>query len=351
MNRVAPKAPSPRLPGAHLLRMLTMLAAAGLLSCGPETTAPMPDIPQTVDYDTVKIDYAGEDGVEQTDSSTLTQAIVGESSELAGLTRQAVFGTNRTIYRVFELIDAITAFPPLRRGEDWWEWEGTPDGNYLFFRIDAVDDDTLEYTMRWGDSAQDNATIFTGWFRPFEAEGDPQEGVGVLRIDFDAIHAYDPSSAQGKIVIAFRARNQVRQVRVGYYQLREEPAEPLDAIYRYVELPSKRGRLVFFGRGDFAGDGRPHEFLSVQTVWLADRRGRVAARIEEGSFDQPFTVRQCWDASETVDWAHSQPTLPDYDGGSQDDCAPGLRSLDIEAPTYEPPGDEDPQVPEPHPSE
>ncbi len=347
-----------------LVLCLSLATLAPVLSCGPTTIEPVPDIPQTVEYDTVKIDYAGEDGVEQPQSGTLHGALVGETSELATFTRETVFGTNQLMFRIFESIDTITEFPARRPRTNQWLWETGPNADeYLYFRIDGVDDDTFEYTLRVGTSAQDSHEIFRGWFTPFdtaaqaeeqeaeEQETQGQQGEGLLHIDFDALHAHDPSSAQGKMAIAFRSRNQVRQVRVGFDQFTDGENEPLNAIYRYVELPSQRGRFVFFGRGDFSKDGEPYEFLSVESAWLADRQGRVAARVENGSLDQPYTVRQCWDASETIVWEESQPARPLHDGGSTDQCAASLRGLRIDAPSYEPPNGEDPEVPSAHPAE
>lgn len=345
-----------------------LLVCLGLLvgSCGPQTIEPVPDIPETVSYDTVKIDYGGEDGVDaaQTTGAAITrgQALVGDPSQMAKLTRAAVFGTNRTIYRVFALIDVITRFPARRPRADRWVWEGRPDQNYLYLQIDAVDDATFEYSMRWGNDADDNAEVFHGWFHPFEADASDQQdasaqqdtsaqqGEGVLYLDFDALHTYDPTSAQGRMVIAFRSRHQVRQVRVRFDQFRDATAEALDATYRYVELPDGRGQFVFFGRGDFSKDGSPYEFLSVEAAWLDDHQGRVAARVEEGSVTEPVTVRECWDAAETTVWAQSQPTLPNYDGGSEQQCAAQLRAVNLDAPAYTPP-DADPQVPSAHPAE
>jgi hypothetical protein len=338
--------------------VLLALVSSLALSCGPTTIEPVPDIPQTVDYDTVKIDYAGQDGVEQPQAGTLTGALVGESSGLAEFTRETVFGTNEIMYGVFELIDRITAYPARQPQEGRWVWETPPRADdYLHLRIDAVDAETFSYSLRWGNSAQDNREIFSGWFTPFET-ADPQsdaqqeqQGEGLLYLDFDAFHAYDPTSFEGKMAIAFRARNGVRQVRVGFDQFTNGDSEPLNAIYRYVQLPSGRGRLVFFGRGDFGEDGEPHEFFSVDAAWLPDAQGRVAARIEGGTLSQPVVVRQCWDASETIVWEESQPNRPLHDDGSPDACAATLRALTIDPPTYEPPNGRDPDVPEAHPSE
>lgn len=358
----------PIAPKLALSSSLTLLAL--LASCGPTTIEPVPDIPQTVAYDTVKIDYAGEDGVAQAEgesdtSSLRTGALVGESSGLAEFTRKTVFGTNEIMYGVFDLIDRITEFPARRPQEGRWVWE-TPARaqDYLYLRIDAVDADTYAYTMRLGSSAQDSREIFSGWFTPFDTDADNgetgeaadsdtdvQQGEGLLYLDFDALHAYDPSSFEGKMAIAFRSRNDVRQVRVGFEQFSDGTSEPLNAIYRYVELPSGRGRLVFFGRGDFGDDGGLLEFFSVDAAWTPEREGRVAARVEGGNLPQPYVVRQCWDTAETIVWEQSQPARPAHDGGAIEACATSLRALTVDPPTYEPPNGRDPDVPGAHPSE
>lgn len=331
---------------------LKLALVALVTSCGPTTIEPVPDIPQTVDYDTVKIDYAGRDGVEQPQGYTATGALVGETSGLAAFTRNTVFGTNEIMFGVFDLIDRITDFPAQRPREGQWVWQ-TPARaeDYLYLRIDAVDADTYAYTMRVGTSAQDNREVFSGWFTPFDADTDEQQGEGLLFLDFDALRTYDPNSFEGKMAIAFRSRNNVRQVRVGFEQFGDGASEPLNAIYRYVELPSGRGRLVFFGRGDFGDDGEPHEFFSVDAAWTPAREGRVAARVEGGNLPQSYVVRQCWDTEETIVWEQSQPSRPLHDGGSSEACAASLRTLTINPPTYEPPNGRVPDVPDAHPSE
>lgn len=95
----------------------SLLIALGVSACGPQTIEPVPDIPETVSYDTVRIDYGGEDGVQQAQRGgfdgpvTMAQALVGDPSNMAQLTRGVVFGTNRTIYKVFAFIDVLTKFP------------------------------------------------------------------------------------------------------------------------------------------------------------------------------------------------------------------------------------------------
>ncbi|MFU8804132.1 MAG: hypothetical protein ACNA8W_10015 [Bradymonadaceae bacterium] len=338
---------------ARIPMAFATVAACFTMSCGPLVTEPMPDIPQTVEYETVRIEYGTGDGLQEMNNAHLQRTmIVGDSSELAAFTLQTVAGTNRILYDHFQLIDNIKVHPPSSHEDGVWNWEAHLESGYFHFRIEEQDTDTYTYSLRGGRSSQDNREYFSGRFTAFEHLGDRQQGFGTVRFDFDAIRHYDASSqAWGKVAIAFRANNGVRQVRVGFDQaLFDAGNEPLNALYEYVQFPNQRGHLIFFGRADFTGDG-VQEFLGVNANWTADRAGRVAGEVSGAALAQPIRVEQCWNEQSIVVYAHSTPTLPDYDGGEFSDCAAELQDLEIEPPLYDPPDGEEPEVPGPHPAE
>ena len=52
-------------------------------SCGPLVTEPMPDIPETVEYDTVRIEYGDDDLLE----ASTAQMLIGDVSPIANITQ------------------------------------------------------------------------------------------------------------------------------------------------------------------------------------------------------------------------------------------------------------------------
>ena len=331
------------------------ILTVGLVACGGQTVEPMPDIPEkTVDYETVNMEYGKKDGVQpgtsgNDQSKVVRQKMVGATSGLALLARLTVFRTNRLIYGVFWLKEQVLKQRPLSQRGDRYTWVGWPDGNYVEFRLEVVSENSHEYTMWYGNNGRDKAVIFRGTFTRLGGKGDSLEGYGLLTFDFDALAKYRDRPERGEIRLAFRSRNGVRQVRVLYDKF---AGEKVDALNTYTQLPGGRTRFEFFGRSDWETDQSEQkklEFFSADAAWLEDRSGRVAARIEGGNLDQPSEMKQCWDATETVVWETSMPSLPG-NGGSKSDCADAVEMLQIEPPSYSQPP-EKPQVPAEHAQE
>ena len=344
---------------------ITMSMAALSVSCGGVVINPMPDIPETVEYDTIRLDYGRDDGIEATPDGDVTRqgALIGEPSELAELTGATVSNTNALIYGILNQVDEIVATPPADYADEVWTWELSRPlrGEYVKFVLQRMDpigragaQDAVRFRLEYGRSRVDSATIYDGEFYTFGRDDEGrQRGAGTLRFYFDDVRRYDPSSAEGSMRVSFRSNRGVRQVRSHLLQVKgaRTQADPLDAIYGYVQFPDGYGRLSYFGRGDIVGRDGEDEFASVSAAWSPDKVGRVVAKVERGSLGGlTLGRRQCWDADQVVNYQLSTPAN-DGDGGAEGACDPVLLGVDLSVPEFSPPTGIDPEIPGPHPRE
>lgn len=346
---------SSSLDTIRLTIVVTLLAVVS--GCGPMTTEPVPDIPQTVEYETVRIEY-GDDDLIGGGSGVVRQALVGDPSVLARATKDTIRGTNAIIRDHFRLVDAITSFPPTAHDGNVWVWESRrerPDGlDYLRFAIEELGEDEYRYVLTGGLSEETAQDLFAGEFTSFGRRDGRQEGFGRLFLDFDAVGAADPEAevSEGVVVIAFRSANYVRQVRTAFYEVVHRDNLPTSAIYDYTQFPSGAGTFTFFSRADFLEDGEPLEFLSIRAGWRADLAGRAVSRISQGSLQiNEVIFRECWDSSAGTLYADSQPDFPNYEDGVETDCPELQRPFEDTPPVFRDPGDSEPDVPGPHPEE
>ncbi len=326
--------------------------------CGPMTTEPVPDIPQTVEYETVRIEYGEDDLIASTGQSALTQALVGDPSFLAALTKQTVRGTNSVIRDHFRLVEVITTFPPTRQQDNFFVWESREardNGvNYLRFVIEDLGDETYRYVLTGGPTEETAQDLFGGEFTNFGRRDGRQQGFGKIYLDFDAIGDADPSAnvTAGKVVIAFRSANLVRQVRTGFYEVVNQGAPPTSAIFEYTQFENGAGHFTYFSRANFLGDGEPLEFLGIRSAWNADLEGRAVARVSQGSLEiNEVLFNECWDSNAATTYANSTPDFPDYEDGDASACVRLARPFDETPPIYRDPGNNEPQVPNAHPEE
>ena len=335
--------------------LFAVVFAAG---CGPMVTEPMPDIPETVEYDTVRIDYGDDDLVAGQALSVHPRALVGDPSAVAHLSQVLVQGTNRVIRDQLLLVGAVTDLPPTSWDNGLWVWDNAEvkQASERFSRFAITEGDgRIEYRWEVGNDADEMLEIFSGWFAPMERGGGGQRGTGLVRFDFDNVLAVDPEAdvPQGRAAIAFRAVGGVRQVRVAAYELIQKgKTEPQSSLYDYVQLPDGDGRFRFGTRTDFLHDGAPHELLAVDAAWNEGAEGRASARLTGGSLlINEVLLEECWDAAANVTFADATPNLaPNYEDGTRDACRPEHLALELAPPEFLIP-EGDPVVPSAHPAE
>lgn len=350
-----------------LIAVLSALVIGSILACGG-TFEPTPDIPEHVEYDTVRFEYGEGDGLsaQSADGTMRAQPLIGQPSFLARMTFDTVSFTNQILQDQFKLVEDIKRYPVTRYEDGKWIWESQDarDG-YIRFEIvtlqkPAALQDELNsaygYLLYVGNNKSDHALVYSAEFYQFDQRrerGNAQRGFGHVRFFFDALQKYRPDSPHGTLRIAFRSRNLIRQVRVNFNGVRERVGdERLRALYQYTQLADNQGRMTYFGRGDYKKDGEPYEFLGAHAAWSAEQEGHVAASISGGSLEiERILLRECWDMAGDTVFARSQPNIPDYEGGQLEDCALGLQTVEVSAPEYTDPGDVDPEIPGRHPQE
>lgn len=360
---------------------LACILAGGwaLFACGPSTWEPVPDPPQHIKYDTVRIEYGeGDDVLDPTESDfeEVQQKLVGETSEIANFTLDTIAGTNKAFYSVLDLVDRLKKFKyTYDRDTLTYTWEGRgKQGNYMRLEVraravgssdglsgiaepnphgDKVDE-SHTFALFYGTSVDDNELVADGEFERFVGvdAGGRQQGEGILRIYFDNRRLYDSTSPRGVMRIAFRSNNGVRQVRTGFFRTYlNSPEQMLNTVYEYEQFADSQGRFRFFGNQNIDGQSK-REFVSVNAAWTRERDGIAAVHATGGNLgDQQMLFRQCWDSELIPTFMVTRPSNPDIEGGSKEDCDPALVDLMLEAPAYVDVPEQDPGIPEPHAKE
>lgn len=339
---------------------LTALLITALACIGGPSIDPEPDIPEHVEYDTVRVDYGEDDQLEVTTDGTRAQPLVGDRSRIAEFAREQIRLTNAVLYTNLQTVDQITSTPPTRTDDGVWVWETTRAGRardrYARFEMvrravepgEAQAQGSHSFALHYGDAKDSAVQLMDGTFTTFGRDGARQQGIGVIRLNLSGMRRFDPSIATGELRLAFRSSGGARRVRTGYFGVRQRlDDEPLQAIYEYTQRADRSGDFTFFGRTDALGDGRPYEQLSARARWDATSAGRVFARLEGGSLpNNEWLIDQCWDDAQVVTYMRTAPQRPDADGGTPQSCPAGLRELSDAPPQYAAPATTaDPPIP------
>lgn len=359
--------PTPRPSTPWLAATIGVVVFACALACSPSGDGgvwePEPDIPATVEYDTVKIEYE-EEVLEAMEQRLRQQAMVGDMSEMAQITRGTADSMNLSVSRVFRLIEEIKKLRPTSFDNDagFWEWE-TPEGSEDYVRLvinkrdpasiqDPMILEAFDYQLFFGVSAQDNRLIYDGDFANFGGERATQQGMGIVRIYFDDLRRYDPDVPYGVMRMAFRSNGSVRQVRIGLFRSFAFSArEKLNALYEYTDLPDGTGRMNYIARENITGDQRK-ELLSISAAWTPEASGYASVRATEGSIPiEEVVYNECWDELGVTTYVEATPDEFAREGGSLQDCPMQLRDLSLDAQVYVEPEEEDPALPDAHPAE
>jgi hypothetical protein len=337
------------------------IAIAAILSigCGVGVTEPMPDIPQTVEYETVHIAYGDDDLVEETDDGLRQQMLVGDVSTVGTMAQAVVAESNRLIFDHIQQVEEIVRGRPNRTEADVWMWDRTSTAINgrpgSLFVIQKQEDGTIGYTWQLNNVEGEMFEVFSGQFTPRQRIGGRQRGSGVIRFNFDSLRQLDPNNtASGTIVIAFRSIGGVRQVTFATFDLQFNASmPPLTSQHHFVQLPNGAGRLQFVRPVDFLNDGLPFERLAIDAIWTKTQSGRALAHVIGGSLaPNEVVLHECWDEANRVVFGDLTPDIPEanFEDGDPNDCEVSLSAFELFAPDDTPPQGE-PRVPGPHPEE
>ncbi len=336
-----------------LLIPLVLLAGCGPIG-GPVVTEPMPDIPETVEYDTVRIEYGDDDLL-----TASARALVGSPSLLALVSQQFVRGTNGILRAQLALIAAVTRTRPTDYDDGVWSWDNAASRRApeLFSRFEIQEVEPGAYTYRWrlGETESDLLEVFSGEFHPRQRFNGRQRGLGMLQFNFSNLRQLDPDAdpSAGRVAIAFRSVGGIRQVKVASFDLvTEEQPAPRNGQYEYVEFADGAGRFQFGAETDFLNDGVPLEKLSIDAVWTESAAGRALASLTGGSLMvNEVLLHECWDGGARTTFADATPDLAiPYEDGESSACDGRLFDIELEPPDVVVP-QTDPAIPAAHPDE
>jgi hypothetical protein len=316
----------------------------------PETETYRQALPAAED---VELSY-GDDG----EGTTLRQALNGDPSEIALLTRDAVVGTNTMMKDHFDMMKHVASQPPTDILPNGRVWQAVHGG--VTIRVVATSSPTprgikYDYLVagkRTG-SVDDFLPIIDGHVVRLADRYEPRDGFGVVRFRAGNLNTLQPVRNIGGIArVAFRKANRAHQVNVRAIGLRGPNSQdfPIAAQYAYAVAPSRAGRLVWFSHGNVANDGAPFENAAVHSAWRPDHSGIGAAFVTGGTLGQAFIHEvECWDTALLTGFEVIETPWDRQVSGDPANCK--LDPDAIEPPAIEDVPDEDPMIPEPMPEE
>ncbi len=331
---------------------ITLASIASLLiACGPQNEA---QLAQQEDTDTFRQALPTADDVAlEYGAGSRSQALNGDYALLAGLTAEAVVGTNAFMLGHFLMLEAVSNHEPTESGENFRVWEGTRHDLTLRIRADRSETPRgfrYDYTLagKVTDSDADFLDVITGHVVRLDDESDTRSGFGIVRFHFGNLNALEPErQIAGTVRVAFGKADRAHAVRVRAIGVKtpDDPYFPPAAAYRYGVTQEGAGGLQWFAHGDVKKDGEPFENVAVHTVWRENKSGIGSGFVTGGSLEVDYWhLLECWDP--TFIKGFDMLSVPGLDLPSGDPATCFASPGELEVPEMdEAMADEDPEVP------
>lgn len=285
-------------------------------------------------------------------------ALNGDYSLIAGMTAEAVIGTNAFMIGHFAMMSAVADLPPTGEGENYRVWEGEHKNLTLRVRADrkeAPGGTRFDYVLagKVTDSDADMIPIVDGHVVRLDATS-ARDGYGIVRFHFTNLNTLEPNRQIGGISrVAFRKVNKAHQVHVRALDIKtpDDPYFPQAAEYFYAVKPNESGALKWFSVGDVKRDGAPYENVAVHSAWRADKSGIGSAVVFDGSLEVDYWhLVECWDSTFIKGYdALSAPEL-NFESGDATSCFGTPENLEVPEHQETLPN-EDPEIPAAMPEE
>jgi len=292
--------------------ILPLIAAFALGACGQDDGSSVsPRSMESKDAETFRSALVSEDDIAMDfEVSANALGLAGEPATTAGLTVDAITGTNTFMYHHLAIMRFVTSLPPSYVGPNRAIWEGKDDEGD-FFRVKVERSETprgvrFDYNVLGG-TAEDGGLqllpIVDGHVvridtRPAQLG---KQGFGIVRFHFSNYNTIKPEEGvSGTARVAFRRIARVRQVHVRMLDVSspDDPDFPPAAEYKYTQLPDGAGAMAWFSKSDISKDGAPLENVAVHTVWRNDYSGVGHATAFGGSLEVDYwTIGECWDSN------------------------------------------------------
>ncbi len=243
--------------------------------------------------------------MEYTEGGSANQALNGDYSLIAGLTAEAIIGTNATMIAHFAAMKHVSNLPPTEEGEDFRVWQGEHDDTIVRVRADRSEtprgkryDYTVSAKLIEGDA--DFVNVIDGHVVRLDDAYEPRDGFGIVRFHLDNHDPFEDGTQDGKVRVAFRKANRAHQVRVHAIGVKtpDDPDFPKAAKYEYTVRPDESGAMRWFSTGDVKKDSEPLENVAVHSAWRADKSGVGTAMVFGGSLEVDYWhLTECWDST------------------------------------------------------
>lgn len=285
--------------------------------------------------------------------------MAGQYAMIAGLTAEAVVGTNAFMIEHFAMMRAVANLPPTEEGPDYRAWQGEKDD--LTLRVEAHRSPTPRGT-RYDYLVAGKVTTDGGDFEPIidghvvrlDEQYQPRDGFGIVRFHFHNLNDLEPERGiDGIVRVAFRKANRAHQVHVRAINVvtPEEPDFPQAAEYVYAVRPDTSGAMQWFSKSDVKKDSQPLENVAVHSVWRSDHSGIGAAFVFGGSLDVDYWhLVECWGGNFVKSFDIMETPDLRLESGDAASCFDVPDALDTPA-VEETLPDEDPEIPAPMPEE
>lgn len=249
-------------------KAMLILVTIAISACGSDTTSVEPVTMEGNEADTYRAALVSEDDIAMAfDAEASATALAGDPAMTAGLTVDAVVGTNTFMYHHLAIMRFVTSLPPTYVGQDSAIWEGRDDEGD-FWRVKVERSETprgmrFDYKVLGGieeDGGLQVLPIVDGHVvridtRPAQLG---KQGFGIVRFHFSNYNTIKPEAqVSGVSRVAFRRIARVRQVHVRMLGVTtpDDPHFPAAAEYKYTQLPDGSGGMAWFSKSDVKKDG------------------------------------------------------------------------------------------------
>ncbi len=345
----------------QIFRTVILLSAATtLLACGNGDSGTMMSA-QDDDTETFRqaLPAAGDIELDYRSSGGSANALAGQQSLIAGMTAEAVIGTNAFMIGHFAIMHAVSRLPPTEEGPNSRVWQGTNNG--IDVRVEAhrtlaPGGTRYDYVVAGRDAGTtgDFLPVIDGHVVRLDEQYQPRDGFGIVRFHLDHLNTLEPERAiDGKIRVGFRKANRAHQVHVRAINIvtPEDPGFPAAAEYVYAVRPDGSGAMQWFSKSDVKKDSAPLENVAVHSVWRADHSGIGSAVVFGGSLEVDYWhLVECWAGNFTKGYDMLETPGLRNDSGDASTCFGSPQDLETPA-VEETLPDEDPAIPAPMPDE
>lgn len=213
-----------------------------------------------------------------------TCATLGAST-FGTLTHQITAGADNVLGDILGTVGNITSNPPAQSspGHALWGPITSPTGSIYQLQVDQAGPNAIHFVL----GGRTASTNFQGIMEGFTQAPDASDRAGHVAVDFDVMHALDPSvnPPAGGLQIDFAAQDPASQL----------TAQLPDAQYHRETDASQNTGLKYVRLVDFDGNGVADEQAQIESRWAPTGSGIAHLVITGGSLgSRVVNAVECW---------------------------------------------------------